>query len=115
MVQLKEWRAEGGRIVVCMDANEDIYCKLIGKALMDQDGLNMSEVVGDFTGKKLGATYFCGTKPIDGIWATKDIVITHACVIPARYGVGGHQMFVVDMQEELLIEQAAFRVIQGES
>jgi hypothetical protein len=92
MAQLKEWRAEGGRIVVCMDANEDIYRKSIGKALMDQDGLNMSEVVGDFTGKKLGATYFRGTKPIDCIWATKDIVITHACVMPTRYRVGDHRM-----------------------
>ena len=24
-----------------------------------------SEVVGDFTGEKIGATFFCGTKPID--------------------------------------------------
>jgi hypothetical protein len=98
-----------------MDANKDIYRKSIGKALTDQDGLNMSEVVGNFTGKKLGATYFRGTKPIDGIWTTKDIVITHACVMPARYGVGDHRMFVVAMQEELLIGQAAFWVIQGES
>ena len=90
MAQLKEWRTEGDWIVVCMDANEDIYRKSIGKALMDQDGLNMSEVVGDFTGEKLGTTYFRGTKPIDGIWATKDIVITHACVVPARYEVGDH-------------------------
>ena len=50
----------------------------------------MSEVVGDFTGEKLGATYFHGTKPIDDIWATKDIVITHACVMPMRYRVGDH-------------------------
>ena len=49
--QLKEWRAEGDRIVVCMDANKDIYPKSIGKALTDLDGLNMSEVVGDFMGK----------------------------------------------------------------
>ncbi len=90
MAQLKEWRAEGDWIVVCMDANKDIYCKSMGKALMDQDGLNMSEMVGDFTGEKLGTTYFPGTKPIDGIWATKDIVITHACVVPTRYEVGDH-------------------------
>ena len=115
MVQLKEWRAEGDQIAVCMVANKDIYRKLIGKALMNQDRLIMSEVVGDLTGKKLGATYFRGTKPIDGIWATKDIVITHACVMPTRYGVGDHQMFVVDMQEELLIGQATFWVVRGES
>ncbi len=111
MVQLKKWRAEGDWIVVCVDGNKDIYRKSIGKALMDQDRLNMSEVVGDFTGKKLGATYFRETKPIDGIWASKDINIMHACVMPTRYGVGDHRMFVVDMQEESHIRQAAFRVI----
>ncbi len=115
VVQLKKWRAEGDRIVVCMDANEDIYRKLMGKALTDQEGLNMSVVVGDFTGKKLGATFFRETKPIDGIWATKDIMITHACVMPVGYGVGDHPLFVIDMLEEFLIGQAPFRVIRGES
>jgi hypothetical protein len=90
VAQLKKWRAEGDRIVVCMDANEDIYRKSLGKVLTDQEGLNMSEAVGDFTGKKLGATFFRGTKPIDGVWATKDITITHACVMPAGYGMGDH-------------------------
>ena len=115
VAQLKKWRAEGDRIVVCMDANEDIYRKSLGKALTDQEGLNMSEAVGDFTGKKLGATFFRGTKPIDGVWATKDITITHACVMPAGYGMGDHRMFVVDMLEESLIGQAPFRVIRGVS
>ena len=44
--QLKKWRANGDRIIVCMDANEDIYRKSIGKAVTDVDGLNMTEVVG---------------------------------------------------------------------
>ncbi len=32
---LKTWPAAGDRIVVCLDANEDIYWKAIGKALME--------------------------------------------------------------------------------
>ncbi len=79
-----------------MDANEDIYKKSIGKALANKEDLNMVKVVGEFTGKKIGATFFWGSKPIDGIWATKDIGVTHACVMPAGFGVGDHQMFVVD-------------------
>lgn len=55
-------------MVVCLDANKDIYKKSIGKALTDVDGLDMREVVGDFIGKKIGATYFRDSHPKDGIW-----------------------------------------------
>jgi hypothetical protein len=79
-----------------MDANEDIYRKSIGKLLTKTDGLNMSEVVGNFTGRKIGPTFFLGSKPIDRIWATPNVVVTHACVMPAGYGVGNHHLFVVD-------------------
>ena len=51
--QLNKWREEGDRIIVAMDANENIYRKSIGKMLTDSAGLNMKEVVGEFTKKKL--------------------------------------------------------------
>ena len=65
--QLKRWRKEGDRLIVCLDANEDIYEKALGKALTDIDGLAMKEVVGEFTQKPVGAMYFRGSKPIDGV------------------------------------------------
>jgi len=93
---LQGWRENGDRIILCLDANENIYTKRIGKALTDVDGLAMREVVGDFTGIPLGATYFRGSKPIDGVWATRDIEVVNACVMPVGYGVGDHRCFVVD-------------------
>jgi hypothetical protein len=45
-------------MVVCLNANEDIYKKSLRQSLTNQDGLSMSEVVGDFTGMKIGPTYF---------------------------------------------------------
>jgi hypothetical protein len=42
----------------------------------------MKEVVGDFTGRWLGATFFKGQEPIDAIWATNDIEVAHVCVMP---------------------------------
>jgi len=83
--QLKLWRKEGDRLIVCMDANEHVYKKSIGKALTCPDGLNMNEVVGKFTGQPLGATYFRGKNPIDAIWATPDIQVTGACVMPVGF------------------------------
>jgi hypothetical protein len=55
-------------------------------------------------------TFFWGSKTIDGIWATKDIGATHACVMPAGFRVGDHQMFVADFQADTVIGKAPFRV-----
>ena len=43
-----------------MDANEDIYKKSLGKSITAIYGLNMNEVVGIFTGKNIGTTFFRG-------------------------------------------------------
>ncbi len=94
--QLQKWRADGDRLIVCLDANEDIYRKSIGKTLTLVDGLAMREVVGEFTGKRIGPTHFHGKKPIDGIWATSDIQVVGACIMPAGYGIGDHWLFIVD-------------------
>ncbi len=55
-----------------MDVNENIYRKQIGMSLTNEEVLAMKEVVGEFTGQKLGATFFQDIEPIDGIWATSD-------------------------------------------
>ncbi len=107
---LLKWRKEGDRLVVCVDANEHIYKESIGRSLTDWEGLNMREVVGEFTGTKLGPTSFRGSKPIDGIWAVEDIVVTHACIMPIGFGVGNHHIFIVDFQESSLVGTAPFRV-----
>jgi hypothetical protein len=100
---LSKWRSEGDRLIVCLDANEDIYTKSIGKALTDVDGLAMKEVVGAFTGTPLGTTFFRGSKPIDGVWATSDLTICNASVMPAGYGIGDHRMFVIDFATQDLV------------
>ncbi len=41
VAQLKRWREQGDKLIVCLDANEDAYSKLIGKALTSIDRLTM--------------------------------------------------------------------------
>ena len=112
VAQLRKWRAEGDRLIVCMDANSDIYRKELGKALTNADGLNMSEVVGNFTGMPVGPTFFRGQKPIDGVWATKDLQVVNACVMPAGFGVGDHRMFVVDFRLQSLVGASPPKVVR---
>ena len=94
--QLSKWREAGDKLIVCLDANENIYSKSIGKALTNLEGLAMKEVVGTFTGRRVGPTYFRGSTPIDGIWATSDISISNACIMPTGYGIGDHRLFIID-------------------
>jgi hypothetical protein len=59
--QLEARMENGQRLIVCMDANEDNYQKQIG-----QDS-ELKEVVGEFTGEKLGEIYFRGSNPFDSV------------------------------------------------
>jgi len=103
------------RIVVCLDANKDIYRKAIGKALTEEDGLDMKEVVGSSTGKRIDPTFFRGQLPIDGVWATSDIRVSNACIMPAGYGIGDHRLFVINMHTSSLIGTASPRARRASS
>ena len=70
---------------------------------MDLHGLGMKKVIGDFTAKTLGTTYFQGSMPIDAIWATSNVTVANACMMPVGYGVGDHCLFVIDFATPLLV------------
>ena len=55
---MKGWREQGDRLIVCMDANENIYKDHIENTLTDENGLGMIEAVGNYTGEQIGATFF---------------------------------------------------------
>ena len=63
----------------------------------------MSEVVGEFIFQKVGAKYFRGSTPIDGVWATSDVTLVGACVMPVGYGVGYHRLFIIDFLKSSLV------------
>ncbi len=102
-------------MIVCLDANKHIYKKLIGKVLTDIEGLAMKEVVGKFTGTPIGSTFFRGFKPINGIWATSDITVCNAAIMPAGYGVGDHHLFVIDFSMMDIIGKSPPRIVRPAS
>ena len=101
--QLSEWRANRDRLIVCIDSNEHMYNKAIGKTLTKAGGLETKEAIRSCTGKTLGATFFRGTKPIDRVWHTPDVIVICACVMPAGYGVGDHRLFVINFLTSSLV------------
>jgi hypothetical protein len=100
---IAKWRAAGERIVLFMDHNEHVYDGMLGKALSDREGLNLREVILETTDVQTGATFFRGSHPIDGLWASADLDISNACVMPFGYGVGDHRAFILDIPLESLV------------
>ena len=75
----------------------------------------MKEVVGDFTGRQVGPTYFRGSKPIDAVWATSDLQVAGACIMPAGYGIGDHRLFVIDFVTSSLIGLSPKRIVRPQA
>jgi hypothetical protein len=115
VAQLTRWRNDGDRLIVCLDANKHIYKKSIGKALTDIEDLVMKEVIGDFTGTPIGSTIFCGSKPIDGVWATSDITVSNAAIMPAGYGIGDHRLFMINFSMMDIIGKSPPRIVRPAS
>ncbi len=101
--------------MVCLDVNEHIYKKFIGKELTDPEGLNMSKVEGDFTQQLVGSTFFRGSKPINGVWATLDISISNVVIMPAGYSIGDHRLFVINMATRDLVGESPPKVARPAS
>jgi hypothetical protein len=112
---LSKWRSEGDKLIVCLDTNEHIYRKVLGRSLTDIDGLSMKEVVGNFTGKAIGSKIFWGSKPIDGVWATSDITICNAAIMQAGFGIRDHRLFVIDMASKDIISDSPSKGIRPAS
>jgi hypothetical protein len=77
---LQSWKTSGKRIVVMLDANEDIYRGMIGRTLTKSNGLDLVETVGHASHAKLTATHFRGSRPIDAVWTSRDLEISNAAL-----------------------------------
>ncbi len=115
VTQLTRWRKDGDQLIVCLDANKHIYKKSIGKALTDIKGLAMKEVVGEFTRTPIGSTFFRGSKPIDGVRATFDILVCNTAIMPAGYGIGNHRLFVINFSMMDIIGKSPPRIVRPAS
>ena len=112
LCQMKQWWMDGKWLILCLDANKNIYQGELGRRLTKLNGLGMKEVVGEFTAWQLGATYFWGSKPIDGVWATGDITMTNACVMPVGFDMGNHQLFIIKFATTTLVGSGMTTVVR---
>jgi hypothetical protein len=98
-----------------MDHNKHVTNGAIGKALADRDGLDLQEAILQHTGRSPGATFFIGSKPIDGIWISSNIDVSNDCVMPFGYGVGNHHAFFLDIPIESLVGVDPVKIVRPAS
>ncbi len=112
MMALQGRRDEGHKLIMCLDANEDVYKKLSRTALTEVNGLALMEIVGEFTGQKLDATYFRGLKQIDAVWASENVKISEACVMPTGYGIAEHRMFIIVIVTYSILGSSPHKIVR---
>ncbi len=110
--QIKKWQELGDKIILFMDHNEHVIKGPMGKDLGDRNGLDLREAIVQHTGTSLGATFFRGSKPIDGMWVSSNLGISNACVMPFGYGVGNHRAFILDVPLESLIGLDPVKIVR---
>ena len=101
--QLVTWRLEGRRLILCLDANDNVYTGPLGRALVSHPDLDLREATLTSTGTHLTATHFRGSRPIDAIWTTPDVDIVNVCAMPIGYGAGDHRAFILDVTTRSLV------------
>ena len=70
MEQLDKWQGNGDRIILMIDANENLQHGKLQRALMKR---GIRDLVRERTNLPGPATHFRGKSQIDGIFATKDV------------------------------------------
>ena len=63
-------------MIVRMDVNENIYRNIITKELVDAEGLNMVEAMGNFIDQQIGAAFFGGKAPKYGVRVSVNVIVT---------------------------------------
>jgi hypothetical protein len=108
--QLRVWRASGERIILMMDANENIttgrLCRQLGN---DDIELQNSTLLRH--GKLPTNTHADGSEPIDGLWHTPDVEITEVKWLSFEESPGDHRACVFEFTTHSVIGNFEQRIV----
>lgn len=98
--RIKGWRAQGHRVVLMMDSNENITDGVLSRRLA-RDDIRMREAVHKLNKGRGPPTHFRGSDKsngaIDGIWVSDDLEVIGASYLPFDHELGDHRPVVVDV------------------
>ena len=108
--RLRQRRKAGKRLIVMMDANEHAItgrmCRRLG-----QDGIELVNTTQAIHGKQPEKTFAKGQRPIDGIWHTPDVEMTHIKWVPFTESPGDHMACIFEFTTLSVMGQNEQRIV----
>ena len=100
--QLTQWLHAGERLILCMDANEDVVGGDLSKKLSQ---VGLAEVSHDRLSTNSINTHAHGIKQIDGVWMSKSLSdgLQGVALLPFSKSIGDHRTFIFDISLFILI------------
>ena len=99
---LKGWRAQGDRLILLMDANDNVYSGNCTRRLAEE-GIDLQEAVHAQTEGEGPKTHNRGREPIDGIWFTPELELECASYLPFDGSLGDHRPVVADFSQRSVL------------
>ena len=94
---------DNNKVILAADINEHIIDGVLLRALKNIGMIEAHVKKFDLPGP---ASHITGSKPIDSIWVSHDVIPTEVSVFPHRFGVGDHRVILVDFNLNQIIQQS---------
>ena len=111
---LAQWRAQGDRLILMMDANSNVHSGKFARRLAGDD-IEMKEGVHEAREGQGPNTHFRGSEPIDGIWFTKDLELQGASYLPFDGSLGDHRPVLADFSQQSVLGINLPRIVMAKA
>ena len=109
--QVTCWIKAGERILLLMDANEHITNGLIHARLTSKE-VGLQEISHRSWGDTPPHTHINGSLPIDGIFASPELELTHCLHLSFHESVGDHRTMIVEISTRSLLGQHQSSIVR---
>ena len=109
---LTKWTINGDKIILFIDANENLARGKIYQLLKKH---KMRDLVESHTGQAGPITFHSGSYQIDGCFVTQDIDCHHAEFLPLWSIMGDHRGIIIDIPEQVLYGEQKLTIARSQA
>ena len=112
MTCVNSWLANGERLIIFMDFNEQVLRGKLPK-LLQQAGLE--EVSHTRWGGSEPKTFARGSQPIDGIYISQELEVMSIMILPFDKSIGDHRSMIIDISTRSTVGEHQYKIVQPEA
>ena len=115
IAQLRKWRCQNERLILCIDLNEHSLNGKIARRLRSDD-IELNECTHSFWPDQCEPnTHIDGSQPIDGIFATPDIDVTNCLLLSFHESIGDHRTAILEFTTKSAIGRYQGKIVRPSS